>query len=252
MDFSLETLDLTMRVIAAITLGAAIGLERQWRSRMAGIRTNALVSGGSALFVVLGAYGFDGATADPTRVAAQVVSGIGFLGAGVILREGMNIRGLNTAATLWCAAAIGSLAGSGLFVLAFVGAAAVVGANTVMRPVSRLVNSRRRAPVGDSDSDSDSDDDAPVDPVEYMLEAKTNDKSEHRVRALVMQAVNRPELILRSIGSSSGKNSRVVVHADLIASDGTNEAVLERAVQRISLDPKVMSVRWWAEDNADD
>lgn len=248
MELTMQTLELSLRVVAAIMLGATIGLERQWRSRMAGIRTNSLVSGGSALFVVLGAYGFEGVTADPTRVAAQVVSGIGFLGAGVILREGLNIRGLNTAATLWCAAAIGSLAGAGLYILALVGAIVVVAANTVMRPVSKLVNSRRRPLVVEINDD----DDGPVQPVEYILEAKTNDKSEHRIRALVMQAVNRPELILRSIQSSSGKNSRVTVHADLLASAGADDAVLERAVQRISLDPKVMSVRWWAEDNADD
>ncbi|MFK3678443.1 MgtC/SapB family protein [Microbacterium sp. NPDC090218] len=248
MDLTMETLDLSLRVAAAILLGAAIGLERQWRSRLAGIRTNALVSGGSALFVVLGAYGFDGVTADPTRVAAQVVSGIGFLGAGVILREGLNIRGLNTAATLWCAAAIGSLAGAGLYILAIVGAAFIIGANTVMRPVSRLVNSRRRS----LDVEGSEDDDGPLQPIEYMLEAKTNDKSEQRVRALVLQAVSRPELTLRSLRSSSIKNSRVVVHADLLASSDADAGVLERAVQRISLDPKVMSVRWWAEDDADD
>ncbi|UGS26162.1 MgtC/SapB family protein [Microbacterium resistens] len=248
MDLSMQTLELALRVAAAILLGAAIGLERQWRSRMAGIRTNALVSGGSALFVVLGAYGFEGVTADPTRVAAQVVSGIGFLGAGVILREGLNIRGLNTAATLWCAAAIGSLAGAGLLVLALVGAASVVGANTLMRPVSRLVN-RRRRPAEDGPAE---DDDGPVRPVEYVLEAKTTDKSEHRVRALVLQAVSRPELTLRSLRSSNAKNSRVVVHADLLARADADAALLERAVQRLSLDPKVMSVRWWAEDDADD
>jgi putative Mg2+ transporter-C (MgtC) family protein len=248
MDLTLQTMELSLRVIIAILLGGTIGLERQWRSRLAGIRTNALVAGGSALFVVLGAYGFDGVTADPTRVAAQVVSGIGFLGAGVILREGLNIRGLNTAATLWCAAAIGSLAGAGLYVLAAVGVLAVVGANIFMRPVSRLVNSRRRSayPV----EEEEDEDAAPS--VEYILEAMTNDKSEQRVRALVLQAVNRPEFVLRSISSATGKNSGVVVQADLTALAGADANVLERAVQRISLDPKVMSVRWWAEDNTDD
>jgi putative Mg2+ transporter-C (MgtC) family protein len=97
-------LDLTFRIFVAIALGAAIGLERQWRLRTAGIRTNALVSVGAALFVIVGAVGLGGPNADPTRVAAQVVSGIGFLGAGVILRDGFNIRGLTTAATLLCAA----------------------------------------------------------------------------------------------------------------------------------------------------
>ena len=88
--------------------------------------------------------------------------------------------------------------------------------------------------------------------MEYILEAMTNDKSEQRVRALVLQAVNRPEFVLRSISSATGKNSGVVVQADLMALAGADANVLERAVQRISLDPKVMSVRWWAEDNTDD
>lgn len=250
MNLDVQTAALCLNVIVGLLLGAAIGLERQWRSRMAGIRTNALVAGGSALFVVLGAYGFDGVTADPTRVAAQVVSGIGFLGAGVILREGLNIRGLNTAATLWCAAAIGSLAGAGLYIVAVLGTIAVVGANTVMRPISRLVNSRRGFPDDVSPADDDEDADAAV---EYLLEARTNDKSEPRVRALVLQAVNRPELTLRSIHTTaSKKNSLVTVHAELLARAQVDEPALERAIQRISLDPKVMSVRWWADESTGD
>lgn len=256
------TLDLSIRLIAGILLGAAIGLERQWRSRLAGIRTNALVAGGAALFVVLGAYGFDGEFADPTRVAAQVVTGIGFLGAGVILREGLNIRGLNTAATLWCAAAIGSLAGAGLYILAVVGTLAVIGANTLMRPISRYVNSRHAVAVSQAKSDpsareaitghpDDSDEDA-APHVGYMLEARTTDKSEPRVRALMVQTTNRPDLTLRSIHSSKKKNSTVVVQAGLSADAAFDPSTLERAIQRISLDPKVSSVRWWAEEDSHD
>jgi putative Mg2+ transporter-C (MgtC) family protein len=242
----LEAIELSLRVIIGLLLGAGIGLERQWRSRMAGIRTNALVAGGAALFVVMGAYSWQGPGADPTRVAAQVVSGIGFLGAGVILREGLNIRGLNTAATLWCAAAIGSLAGSGLYVIALVGTLAVIGANTLMRPVSRMINSRRGEVAIDDEASADA---VPI--VDYLLEARTNDKSEQRVRALVLQAVNRPEFTLRSIRSSNAKNSQVTVHAELRASSSADPGTLERAVHRISLDPKVTSARWWTEDDPD-
>ena len=98
--------EIAFRLGSALLFGGIIGFERQWHQRMAGLRTNALVSLGAAGFVV-----FSMAVADssPTRVAAQVVSGIGFLGAGVILREGINIRGLNTAATLWCSAMVGTL-----------------------------------------------------------------------------------------------------------------------------------------------
>src|SRR5262245_50173167 len=95
-------------------MGVAIGLERQFRQHTAGLRTNALVCVGAALFVSLSR--FISPDTSPTRVAAQVVSGIGFLGGGVILREGFNVRGMNTAATLWCSAAVGTLAGAGLLI----------------------------------------------------------------------------------------------------------------------------------------
>src|ERR1700681_3239894 len=97
---------------ADVTFGAVIGFERQWRQRLAGLRTNTLVALGAASSVV-----FERPVSPDvasTRVAAQVVSGIGFLGAGIIFREGLNVRGLNTAATLWCSAAVGLLAGEGL------------------------------------------------------------------------------------------------------------------------------------------
>jgi putative Mg2+ transporter-C (MgtC) family protein len=93
-----------IRLALAQLLGAAIGVERQWHQRMAGLRTNALVSTGAAMFVMLGSM-IPGESS-PTRVVSYVVSGIGFLGGGVILREGFTVRGLNTAATLWCAAAV--------------------------------------------------------------------------------------------------------------------------------------------------
>ncbi|HLY53985.1 MAG TPA: MgtC/SapB family protein [Stellaceae bacterium] len=122
----------------AAALGTAIGAERQWRHRTAGLKTNALVAVGAASFVIT-ASAF-GAADSQARIAAQIVSGIGFLGAGVILREGVNIRGLNTAATLWCSAAAGTLAGSGELVLAWLTAAAVLGINLGLQPLVNLVN----------------------------------------------------------------------------------------------------------------
>ena len=100
-----------LNLAVAFCLRALIGFERQWRNRLAGLRTSTLVALGAASFVVFEALVPEGAS--PTRVAAQVVSGIGFLGAGLIFREGMSVRGLNTAATLWCSAAVGVLAGAG-------------------------------------------------------------------------------------------------------------------------------------------
>src|ERR1700693_4318973 len=101
------------RAAVALSLGALIGVERQWRQRMAGLRTNALVALGAALFELLAVQMSALSGVDPTRIAAYVVSGIGFLGAGVILRDGVSVRGINTAATIWCSAAVGVLAGAG-------------------------------------------------------------------------------------------------------------------------------------------
>jgi putative Mg2+ transporter-C (MgtC) family protein len=151
----MTTLEMVIRVAAGLGFGAAIGFERQYRARMAGLRTNALVAVGATLFVLLSSYGFDGlpGTADPTRVAAQIVSGIGFLGAGVIMREGLTVRGLNTAATLWCSAAIGSLAGAGLFHVAITGTAVVLLVNIALRIVGRAMD--RRPPSAQSTEDDE-------------------------------------------------------------------------------------------------
>ena len=107
--------EVLLRVFVAAALGGAIGLERELRERQAGLRTHLVVSVGSALFTLVSAYGFhnfDGKV-DPTRIAAQIVSGIGFLGAGAIIRQGLSVRGLTTAASLWLVAAIGMAAGAG-------------------------------------------------------------------------------------------------------------------------------------------
>src|SRR5580692_3782034 len=127
-----------IRLGLALILGAFIGAERQWRQRMAGLRTNALVSAGAAMFVMLSALA--ARPDDSFRIAGQVVSGIGFLGAGVILRNGLNITGLNTAATLWCSAAIGTLAGYGMHGSAITGAVAVIAANVCLRPIGKALN----------------------------------------------------------------------------------------------------------------
>jgi len=128
-----------MRLIVAFILGGLVGAERQWRQRTAGLRTNCLVAIGSAMFVMMGGLigGADGAQG---RVAAYVVSGIGFIGGGVILKEGFSIRGLNTAATLWCTAAIGTLAGLGHTAFGVAGTAAVLAANLLLRPVGQRMN----------------------------------------------------------------------------------------------------------------
>jgi putative Mg2+ transporter-C (MgtC) family protein len=127
---TLHAWDALLRLAVAAGLGAAVGLEREMRDREAGFRTHLLVAMGSALFTIVSAYGFheflssgvNVVRADPTRIAAQIVTGIGFLGAGAIIRDGLSVRGLTTAASLWVVAAIGMAAGAGYYWPAVVGA----------------------------------------------------------------------------------------------------------------------------------
>lgn len=240
-------LEVGVRILFGLVLGACVGLERQWRAGLAGLRTNALVSIGAALFVVMGAYGFspDG-SADPTRVAAQVVSGIGFLGAGVMIREGLNIRGLNTAATLWCSAAIGCLAGTGMYLIAAAGTALIVLANIFLRPLGRVVNRRSGRHPSSSSSSS-----ASADPSSFAFEVMTSDKAEPRVRALLLQSLSRPEYHLKSVTTSHTKRGDVALLAELHSTE-LDPAPLERAVSRLTLDPKVTAARWWLDDSDKD
>jgi putative Mg2+ transporter-C (MgtC) family protein len=136
--------EVLLRLFVAAGLGGAIGLERELRERQAGLRTHLVVSVGAALFTLVSAYGFsnfDGKV-DPTRIAAQIVSGIGFLGAGAIIRQGLSVRGLTTAASLWLVAAIGMAAGAGYWdgaLIATLGALLTLGPLRVVafRVVSR-------------------------------------------------------------------------------------------------------------------
>jgi putative Mg2+ transporter-C (MgtC) family protein len=116
-----DQLDLALRLTVGLVLGAIIGFERELHSQPAGFRTHSVVALGAAIFTVVSAYAFTGPGADPTRIAAQIVSGIGFIGAGTILHSRGQIRGLTTAASLWSVAGIGMAAGAGLYWVAIIG-----------------------------------------------------------------------------------------------------------------------------------
>lgn len=131
-----------LNMMMAVLCGAFIGSERQVRQRLAGIRTNALVALGAACFVIFSAMYED---LSPTRVGAQVVSGIGFLGAGIIFRDGFTVHGLNTAATLWCAAAVGVICGAGGHAVAALATAVVIFVNLGLRPLVKWVKRKTRA-----------------------------------------------------------------------------------------------------------
>jgi putative Mg2+ transporter-C (MgtC) family protein len=215
----------------AFVLGIAIGLERQWRQRMAGLQTNTLVATGAALFVMLSVLVSD-RDSSPTRVTAQIVSGIGFLGGGVILREGVTIRGLNTAATLWCAAAIGALSGWGLWFQAAMGTAAVLSANVWLYPLKYRIN---RQPLTGTEIEFC-----------YLCEIICCKNNETYIRTLFIQFVNHNnEIRLQSLLSESPSDTpnRVNVKATLVTQK-RDDAFLEQIVSRLSVESEVFSVSW--------
>ncbi|GAF45459.1 MgtC/SapB family protein [Rhodococcus wratislaviensis] len=232
--------EMMARIGIAFALGLAVGLERQWRARMAGLRTNVLVSVGSALFVLFGAYAFVGRPEDPTRVAAQIVSGIGFLGAGVIWKQGGSISGLNTAATLWATAAVGTLAGGGLYLVAAGGTVAIVLANTILRPLARTLD---RQPTSGSEISTT-----------YVLQLRCSLAVEPHVRTMAVRAVSRPEFALRSVSSqelptdtAAGAKTVAEVTVTVVATE-RNDKLLEEAISTLSLEPEVTAVEWQVRD----
>ena len=137
-----DFIDSLISLLGAFVLGALIGAERQYRQRQGGLRTHTLVALGAAAFVDIGMH-LNG-NAGATQIIAYVVSGVGFIGAGVIMKQGGNVWGLNTAATLWCSAAVGACAGADLAIEALLLTGLVLAGNTLLRP---LVNQINRAPM---------------------------------------------------------------------------------------------------------
>jgi putative Mg2+ transporter-C (MgtC) family protein len=146
-DLTLDVqLDLALRLTVGLVLGAVIGFERELHRQPAGFRTHSLVALGAALFTVVSAFGFTGDNVDPTRIAAQIVSGIGFIGAGTILQYRGHIRGLTTAASLWSVAAIGTAAGAGLYVVAVVGTLLILVILSILDRVEAVARRRLQLP----------------------------------------------------------------------------------------------------------
>ena len=137
----ISDLELIRRLITAALLGALLGIEREMRQKSAGLRTNILIAVGSALFTLM-SIELSGPSGDPARVAAQIVTGIGFLGAGAIMRTGSGIHGLTTAATVWVNAAVGVASGGGSYHLAFIATGITLGALMVLAPLERAMDRR--------------------------------------------------------------------------------------------------------------
>ena len=136
--------DFILRLGVALLAGLCIGLERQWHHKESGLHTNMLVATGSAIFVLLSIkYITISETVDVTRIIAQVVTGVGFLGAGVIFREGTSVHGLTSAATIWCSAAIGCVAASGYFLETIICTLFIIIINSFIQPLDKWLKNRK-------------------------------------------------------------------------------------------------------------
>ena len=219
----------TLHLALSILLGAMIGLERQWHQGIAGLRTNTLVAVGAAAFVSLpGLLHEDGS--GPAHMAAYIISGIGFLGAGAILREGNNVRGLNTAASLWGTASVGAFAGSGLQVEAVEIASAILAVNLLMRPLVSLVGTLQTRFGGGA-------------PALYRVEVCCPSDRQRDVRLFLTEAFNESHLSLRGLDGESRTDGSVMLKAEVMAPGSANLAV-ERMVSHLAADPAVISARW--------
>jgi putative Mg2+ transporter-C (MgtC) family protein len=224
-------IDTSVSLGAAFVLGGLIGLERQYRQRTAGLRTNVLVCVGAALFVDLAVrfHEIYGGTPSALHVVAYVVSGVGFLGAGVIMREGGGVRGLNTAATLWGSAAVGSAAGADLLLEAILGAAFVLGANTLLRPVVNAIN---RKPL-----------DTPS--VEVTNTVYVIARSEHQKTVLSMleQELERSNYPSRELSVHAFGKDEVEIEATLAATSVDGDE-LDALVARLVASPMISQAFW--------
>jgi putative Mg2+ transporter-C (MgtC) family protein len=187
---------------AAFLLGTAIGAERQYRQRSAGLRTTVLVAVGAAAFVDIGMRLNGNASA--AHVLAYVVSGIGFLGAGVIMKEGLNIRGLNTAATLWGSAAVGASAGADRIAEALLIAVFVLAANTALRP---LVNAINRQPLDETATEAT-----------YEIQITTSPEALPTAREMLMERLDAKNYAVREAETEERAEDRIELTVTLAAS----------------------------------
>ena len=185
----------------AFALGTLIGAERQYRQRTAGLRTNVLVATGAAAFVSLGQA--LNASAGAAQVLAYVISGIGFLGAGVIMKEGTNVRGLNTAATLWCSAAVGGFCGAGFGLEAVVLTLFVLAGNTFLRPLVNLIN---RIPISEQATEAT-----------YQVHVTVDAEHRDEIRDLLAEKLETANYPLREIDALERGEDEVELVATLAA-----------------------------------
>ena len=213
----------------ALVMGVAIGVERQLHQHRAGLRTNALVCVGAALFVSLTRLMDDGNS--PTRIASYIVSGVGFLGGGVILRDGLTVKGMNTAATLWCSAAVGTLAGAGFPLHSLIGTLTVLVVHLGLRPVGRQIDLRLKTAVD-------------VETM-YQMRVVCQEAQEGVIRTVLLRHINAlPGMTVQKISIQDAEQDGMAAVVAEIYSLDHNDRALQDAMSRINIEPSVRSVSW--------
>ncbi|WP_373480034.1 MgtC/SapB family protein [Geminocystis sp.] len=226
----MEDTEFIIRLIIALLLGSGLGLERQWRQRMARLLTNSLVCIGACLFVMLSMM-IEG-DSSRTRVIAQVVSGIGFLAGGVILREGASIRGLNTAATIWCTAAVGALTGAGFISKAFIGSLVVLFAHLFLTPLGEIINQ-----ISSEEEELE---------LCYCCSFICHHQDELKLRAIFLRCLKeKNNFEIRSIHSEKlrGMVMGVKIQAEIVAKTCQDQE-LDHIISNLSLEPTVIKATW--------
>ncbi len=224
-----------LRLATAFLLGTIIGAERQWSHHAAGLKTNALVCLGAAIFTLFGAAT---AGADSVaRVGAQVASGIGFLGGGVILREGLTVRGLNTAATLWCSAAVGVFAGAGQIVGATLAALFVLAVNIAMKPVADRISTAASRRHGGA--------------MHYTIIVSGAVGMHAEIRRRLTETITKSPVHPNSLDISSAEHGERVEVKAVLTLASRSEAAIEEIAAAMRRSPAVSSANWHADSVAD-
>jgi putative Mg2+ transporter-C (MgtC) family protein len=222
-----DFLDSMVSLFAAFVLAALIGAERQYRQRGGGLRTHVLVSVGAATFVDIGQH-LNG-NAGATQIIAYVVSGVGFLGAGVIMKQGSTVWGLNTAATLWCSAAVGACAGADLAIEAVALTAFVLAGNTLLRP---LVNAINRAPIKQSATEAI-----------YEVRITTDGDHVDDARELLREQLEAANYPLQDVEANEREGGGVELVATLVSTTADPHE-LNAIVARLEASPLVENASW--------
>mgnify|MGYP000030070022 CR=1 FL=1 len=213
--------DFWIRIGIALFCSFAVGLERQWRRRAIGLRTNVLVCVGAFMFSTLDVIKGNG----ELRTAAQVVTGIGFLGAGVILKDGINVKGLNTAATLWCNAAIGVLTAFGLLLEAVTGTILILMSNIVLRFLTKKLMQKNSKTQNET----------------YSLNIVANHEKDLVLRTMITQSVIDGEMILNSLNANKN-NDKIEINANISINPNSHE--IDYLVTRFTMEPDVYYVNY--------